>query len=115
MRNEKKKSSAENIVNGLKEIVSVNDINDDKVLAKMYFSSKSRGKRQRIRNRIMQVKSIDKTEVEVFLSENKVKAPEVQQKVKNSLNLSEYQENVVEAKQTNINKKKHPKKKKRRR
>lgn len=88
-------------------VTPVNEISDEKALIKMFYSCVSRGKKQRVKKRLMEVKKVDVKEVEAILNESKLKykPKTVMSTNKNKKDDQEqYRVEVVDNERTNINK-----------
>jgi hypothetical protein len=93
--------------NKQKDVVPVNEISDEKLLFKMYYSCVSRGKKQRVKKRIMEIKKMDLKEVEAVLDQNRQKykpKPVVTNNKANKDPQEQYRVEEVENERTNINK-----------
>lgn len=106
---------------------NIKDIKDEKTIMKMLFECKSRGKKQRLKERLMEIKSLDKQSLEEFLKTKREESKAnqdnmliIKEKLNNNtqskgkrrnkgesnseLMLEEYKEEVIENERTNINK-----------
>lgn len=92
-------------LNEKKEATTIDKIEDKSKLCEMYFKNPSRGKKQRIRNRLSALLAKSQDEVIKYLQSEKGKYVAFQTETFSTLDNSEYKTKEIDTKNSNLNKK----------